>query len=35
MSKFTEYIVSQFGRAAGFENIQVKDIVKGKSFAVT
>ena len=26
--------LAQFGRTAGFENIQVKDIVKGKSFVV-
>lgn len=51
MSKFTEYIGSQFGNPhgfvgriccvimnvinkAGFENVRVNNIVKGKSFVV-
>ena len=32
--KYEPEELAEFGKAAGFENIQVKDIVKGKSFAV-
>lgn len=32
--KYGEQELAAFGRKAGFENIQVKDIVKGKSFVV-
>ena len=32
--KYEPEELARFGKAAGFENIQVKDIVKGKSFAV-
>ncbi|MCQ2529313.1 MAG: class I SAM-dependent methyltransferase [Saccharofermentans sp.] len=32
--KFGSEELTEFGRAAGFEKIQVKDIVKGKSFVV-
>ena len=32
--KYEPEELARFGKAAGFENIQVKDIVKGKSFVV-
>lgn len=32
--KFSPEELTEFGRKAGFENIEVRDIVKGKSFAV-
>lgn len=32
--KFEPELLMDFGRQAGFENVQIKDIVKGKSFVV-